>query len=135
MRNHEQHTRSGAAVVELAVCLPIIFVIVFASMEACNMIALKQIITESAYDGALVALKPNAVEADVIARINTVLAARNVTPADVHIDGEGGAAYSSLRHGDMVTVTVQVQTSGNVPGPQLFGFAQTLSCDATAVKQ
>ncbi len=127
--------RSGTAVVELAVCLPVIFLIVFASIEACNMIALKQIISESAYNGALLALRPNAEEAEIIAGIHTVLTARNVTPSNVFIAGEGGAAYDSLRHGDPVTVTVEAETNENVAGPQLFGFAETLSCTATAIKQ
>jgi Flp pilus assembly protein TadG len=127
--------RSGTAVVELAVCLPVIFVIVFASIEACNMIALKQIISESAYDGALVALKPDAEELDIIADINTVLASRDVTPSNVFIQGNGGAAFDSLSNGDTVTVTVEAETNGNVVGPQLFGFAKTLSSTATGIKQ
>jgi len=127
--------RSGTAVVELAVCLPIIFVIVFASIEACNMIALKQIISESAYDGALVAFRPDAEELDIIADINTVLASRDVTPSNVFIQGNGGAAFDSLSNGDTVTVTVEAETNGNVVGPQLFGFAKTLSSTATGIKQ
>jgi Flp pilus assembly protein TadG len=127
--------RSGTAVVELAVCLPVIFAIVFASIEACNMVALKQIISQSAYDGALQALRSDAEEADVIARINAVLAARNVTPSNVVIGGAGGAGYDSLGHGDTVTVTVEAETNGNVVGPQLFGFAKVLSSTATAIKQ
>jgi Flp pilus assembly protein TadG len=129
------NARSGTAVVELAICLPIIFVIVFASIEACNMIALKQIISESAYDGALNALRPDSEEAEIIASINAVLAARNVTPSNVLVEGEGGSGYDSIGHGDTVTVTVAAETNGNVVGPQLFGFAKTVSCTTTAIKQ
>lgn len=130
-----QQNRTGTAVVELAVCLPMIFVIVFASIEACNMIALKQIISESAYEGALIALRRDAEEADIIENINTVLTSRNVTPSKVLVAGVGGAGYASLEHGDTVSVTVEAETNGNIVGPQLFGFAKTLSSTATAIKQ
>ena len=99
------------------------------------MIALKQIISEAAYDGALVALKPNTSESDIISNINTVLSARNVTPSNVIVEGEAGAPFNSLNHGDTVIVTVEALTDGNVVGPQLFGFSRTLSGEATAIKQ
>ena len=109
--------------------------IIFGSIEACNMIALKQIISESAYDAALVALRSNATEADVIANINTVLAARNITPQQVSIEGPGGTSFGSIKHGQQVTVTVEVLTDGNIVGPQLFGGMRTLSAESTAMKQ
>jgi hypothetical protein len=127
--------RSGTAVVELAVCIPVIFVIVFASIEACNMIALKQILSEASYDGALLALRPDADEAEILAGINTMLAARNVTPSNILIQGEGGSAFDSIGHGDMLTVRIEAETAGNVIGPQLFGMARTLSGASTAIKQ
>ena len=119
----------------MAACLPLIFTIVFGSIEACNMIALKQIISESAYDGALVALKPGSNESDIISNINTVLAARNVTPSSVTVSGEAGAPFNTLAHGDKVIVTVEASTDGNVVGPQLFGFTRTVAGEATAIKQ
>lgn len=135
MRIHRGRKRSGTAVVELAVCLPVIFTIVFASIEACNMIALRQVICESSYDGALTALKRDSEEADIVANINTVLAARNVTPSSVTVQGAAGAPFNSLTAGDMVVVTVVADTNGNVVGPQLFGFAQSLTASSTAIKQ
>ena len=132
---HKNRRRRGSAVVELAVCLPVIFTLVFASIEACNMIALKQILSEAAYDGALAALKPNADETTIVNNINTVLAARNVTPSSVLVEGEGGTAYATLIHGDSVVVTVAANTNGNIVGPQLFGFATSITSSATGIKQ
>lgn len=125
----------GAAAIELALCMPVIFTVIFASIEACNMIALKQIIAESAYDAALVALQAGATEADVIANANTVLAARNITPHQVTIEGPGGISFSSIQHGQPVRVTVEVQTDGNIVGPQLFGATRTVSAESVAMKQ
>ncbi|EMI22234.1 TadE family protein [Rhodopirellula maiorica SM1] len=121
--------------VELAVCMPVLFLVVFASIEACNMIAMKQIICESAYEGALIALKPDSTESQVVDRVNATLASRGVTPSGVVVAGSSGAAYSALARGDEVTVTVQAATNGNVVGPQLFGFAKTVSHRLTAIKQ
>ncbi len=135
MRIKRERNRNGTAIAELAVCLPVIFLIVFASIEACNMIALRQIISESAYAGALTALKRDAEEPDVIACINASLAARNVAPSNVIVSGAGGAAYDSLVHGDTVIVTVEAESNANAVGPQLFGFGQTLSTSATVIKQ
>jgi Flp pilus assembly protein TadG len=132
---NRERNRVGSAIVELAVCLPVIFMIVFASIEACNMIAMKQIICESAYDGALIALKSDTTESDVVSSVNGALAARGVTPSDVSVAGAAGAAFSTLTRGDTVTVAIDAPTSGNIVGPQLFGFAQTLSSSSTAIKQ
>ena len=133
--NRSKRAKNGTAVVELAVCLPVIFLFLFASIEACNMIALKQIISESAYDGALHAIRSDGDEPDIIAAINTVLAARNVTPSKVSIEGTGGVPYDTLGPGDLVTVTVEAETDANVAVPQLFGMAKTLSSNATAIRQ
>ena len=135
MKRRNEERRKGTAVVELAVCLPLIFMIVFASIEACNMIALKQVITEAAYDGAMVAVRPDGDAAAITATINSVLTARNITPSSVAIEGNGGAAYQTLKHGDEVTVTVQVVTDNNVVGPQLFSHSRVLSGAISGIKQ
>ena len=134
MRSKKQQ-KTGTAVVELAVCLPVIFAVVFGSIEACNMIALKQIICESAYDGALVAVRPNSTEADIVSSINAVLAARNVTPQTVSVTGPGGISFNAISRGDPITVTVEALTDGNIVGPQPFGFASMVSGAATGIKQ
>ena len=46
------------AVVELAVCLPVLVLIIMGSIEACNLTFLKQKLTEAAYQGAMVATQP-----------------------------------------------------------------------------
>lgn len=121
--------------VELAICIPVLFLIVFASIEACNMIATKQIICESAYEGALVALKPDATEPAIIDRITASLASRGVTPSEVSIAGIDGAAYKTLARGDTFTVTIEAAANGNFIGPQLFGAARSVTSSLTAIKQ
>ncbi len=52
-----QHVRRGAAFVELAICLPILLLIALGSMEAANLIFLRQALVQSAYEAAKVASK------------------------------------------------------------------------------
>jgi Flp pilus assembly protein TadG len=70
--------RRGTAVAEFAVCLPIIALFVFATIEACLMIYLKQTCTIAAYEGSRTALLPGALASDVTADVNQILADRNV---------------------------------------------------------
>ena len=48
------------------------------------MIFLKQALTESAYQGVLVAMKPNATEADITTRVQSILDARNIKQTSIH---------------------------------------------------
>jgi Flp pilus assembly protein TadG len=49
--------RRGVAAAEFAVCLPVLVLVVFASIEACSMIFLKESLTVAAYEGSRVALQ------------------------------------------------------------------------------
>ncbi|MCA9165038.1 MAG: pilus assembly protein, partial [Planctomycetales bacterium] len=48
-------TLSGVATLEMAVCLPMLVIITFCSIEAANFIYLKQSLTEAAYEAVRVA--------------------------------------------------------------------------------
>lgn len=120
---------------ELALCLPLLFVIIFGSIEACNMITLKQITTQAAYEGTLAAVQPTAVEADVVSSVSTVLSVRNVTPQAITVAGPLGEAYSTLHHGDTLVITVTATVDNNAIGPQLFGSGRVVEAKATGVKQ
>lgn len=120
---------------ELVICLPLIFVLIFGSIEACNMITVKQIATQAAYDGALSAVRPDAVAADVVSSVTTVLSVRNINPQSIMVEGTNGDSLSQVVHGESLVVTVTVTADGNVVGPQLFGSGRTLTSTATAIKQ
>ena len=84
-----QHTasksRRGIAAVEFAVCLPVLVLVVFGSIEACTMVFLKESLTVAAYEGSRTALEPTATEADVTARCLEVLTDRNVQGGTVQV--------------------------------------------------
>ncbi len=112
-------SRRGAAVVELAVSMPVLFIVIFASIEACNMTFLKQRLTESAYEGALLGTRDRTTETELVQRVETVLTAWKVNGASVSIDGNG-TAFDVLEPGEQFTVQVTADIPGNTIGPALF---------------
>jgi len=125
----------GAAVTELAICLPILFLIIFGSIEACNLITLKQIATQAAYDGTLIAVRRGSSESDITNSTTTVLNARGIASSTITIQGESGTPYASLSRGDEVGVTVELPANGNVVGPQLFSRGQLIEVELVGMKQ
>lgn len=76
---NRKNDRSGAAVVELAIALPILFFIVLATVEICNGIFLKQSLSVMAYEGARVAVTPDAIKSDIEDQVAVFASARRVT--------------------------------------------------------
>ena len=80
--NHElgkkKKNNRGTATTELAVCMPVLTLIIFSSIEACNLIHIKQVVAAAAYEGALVASKRGAEETAVQNRVEDLLDARDI---------------------------------------------------------
>jgi hypothetical protein len=124
--------RKGAAVVELAVCLPVILFIVLGSIEAASMLFLKQALIQSAYEGAKVAIRNEGNNADAISAIEAVAAGRRIddlqivlSPADV----ENAAQGSFIR----VTVTAPGDANSLIPFGPFQG--QFVTAEAVMVKE
>ncbi len=82
--------RSGLAVTELAVCMPVLVLIVLATVEACAMLFLQQSLSIAAYEGARVSLVPGAKSENAIYQCELILQGRGVqefsatvTPTDI----------------------------------------------------
>ncbi|MEO2047664.1 MAG: TadE/TadG family type IV pilus assembly protein [Pirellulales bacterium] len=71
-------TRQGVAAAELAVCLPVLVLLVLAMIESCTMIFLKQSLTVTAYEGVRTVLQERAVAADVQKTCQQIFADRRV---------------------------------------------------------
>lgn len=82
MRNmtHESRRkhRKGAAVVELAVCLPLIVLLTFASLEGANMLFMRQAAVQAAYEAAKSAAKSTGTLASATTIGQEVLTSRNL---------------------------------------------------------
>ena len=129
----KSRSRHGAAVVELAVCMPVMFIVIFGSIEACNMTFLKQRLTESAYEGALLGSRDRTTETELEQRVETVLTAWTITGASVTVDGHG-TAFDLLEPGERFTVRVTAGVSPNTVGPRLFA-PSTLQAEVVGHKQ
>ena len=106
--------RLGAATVEAAITLPLLFVFVFGSIELANGIFLKQSLTIAAYEGARTATRAGGTATQAQQRIQDVLSSRGITDQSVTISPNVNAATP---RGTMVTVTVQVSSDSVAIGP------------------
>lgn len=97
--------RKGVAVVELAVSVPVIVLIVFASLEGANMLYVRQAVVQSAYEAAKAAAKSRGSESAGRGLATSILASRNITKSNIQFAPSG---IDNLAPGTPFTVTVSV---------------------------
>ena len=102
--------RSGAAVVEFAVCLPVIILIVLGSIEGASMLFLRQALIQSAYEGAKVAVRNTGTNEDAITAIENVAAGRHINELSIEFSP---ADISEAAQGEFVTVTISAPGDSN----------------------
>ncbi|TWU41235.1 TadE-like protein [Novipirellula aureliae] len=124
--------RRGAAAVEFAVCLPILVILVFGSIEACSFIFLKQSLSVAAYEGAREAALSNSTTSAASTRSQQILDSRGVT--DYAISFPGGTPDAALR-GQPVTVEVSAPTQTNSPLAGQFVPNRTLVSRVVMLKE
>ena len=77
--------RRGAAVVEFAICIPVIFVVVLGAIECTTMIFVDQSLNVVAYEAIRAAARNGSQTPDVLARANEVIAERKLVQARVQL--------------------------------------------------
>lgn len=85
LRASKSALRKGVAVVELAVCLPVLTLIALATIESSAMIFLQQSLSIAAYEGARVALVPTANEANARYQAELILESREINNPTITI--------------------------------------------------
>ena len=115
VRKSSDESRKGAATVEAAVCLPLLIVLVFGSMEAANGIFLKQSLTIAAYEAAKTATSPRGTKQSATVRCSEVLAVRDVD--DFTITFSPDDLNASTPRGENIEVTVTVDADAAAIGP------------------
>ena len=105
------HHRQGAAVVEFAVCMPLLMLIVLGSMEAAHSIFLRQALSAAAYEGIRVAIEPRSKQADALQQAQNVLAARFVKRSNVVFDKN----VEQTPRGEKIAIEVSAPISSNSP--------------------
>ena len=115
---HQRTVRRGAAVAELAVCLPLLTLIVFGSIQACNLIYLKHGVITAAYEGTLELAKRSASSSSIITRAQQVIDARGIASSRIRLL-PASTDISASPPGTPVTVEV---TADVRPTMSLSGF-------------
>ena len=128
-------SRRGVAAAELAVCLPMLFVVIFGSIEACNLLFLRQSLVAAAYEGAMLGSRPGTSETDIVNRVQTTLAARNISVTSVDVNVVGAADYAALGQGEIFTVHIEAPALGNNLGIDLFAASNSFGVDVAGHKQ
>lgn len=124
--------RKGAAVIEFAVCLPLIVLIMLGSIEAANMLFLRQALVQASYEGAKAAVKADSDNATVTQIATQVADGRRLSgftvetiPADV----------SSVPQGELVRIraTAPVDSNSFISGSVIR--IVNISAEAVMVKE
>lgn len=105
MKLKTRNRRRGAAIVEMAICLPVLVLLTFGTIETAGAIFVKQTLTSAAHEGALAGMVPSATEASVRDRIDLILQLRKINNCNVNIT-PSGTAFDQLTPGDTYTIEI-----------------------------
>lgn len=123
--NTNRRKRRGAAVIEFAVCLPLIVLIVFGGIEAANMLFLRQTLVQAAYEGVKTGVKVDGTSASSTASAQAVCDGRNLSNVTINISPPD---LASVARGDLVEITVSAPGDDN----SIFPFGPFAGKDVTA---
>ena len=104
-----RNKRLGAAIVEMAICLPLIVLLTFGTIELASGLFLKQTLTSAAHEGALAGMRADATEATVRERVELILAIREVEDCTITIT-PSGAAFDAMVSGDTFTIQIDKES-------------------------
>jgi len=124
--------RRGVATVELAVCLPVLALLVFGSIEAASFIFLKQSLQVAAYEGIREAIRPGAIDSVARDRSFAILNSRFIRDAIVAFPL--GTPANAIR-GQQVVIEVSAPTSTNSPLAGQWVANRTLTTRLVMLKE
>lgn len=122
-----RRSRAGIAVVEFAVCLPILMAMVMGVIEASNAVFVQQALTSASYEAANVASAIGGTSAEATTRANAVLTALGIKNSTVTITP---TVTTATPIGTTIVVTVSAPFASN---SLVFGYigSPTLSAKIT----
>jgi Flp pilus assembly protein TadG len=130
--SRQRGNRNALATVELAVCLPVIMVLVFAAIECCSMIFVDQAIHAATYEGARAAIQNSSDAAKVQQRAQQVLEGHGIVGATISCEPANVAAVAN---GETITVVVSVPCDANRISPVFFLGNRNLEARTTMAKE
>jgi Flp pilus assembly protein TadG len=132
LRSVHTRRRTAVAAVELAVCLPAIVLIVFASIESCSMIFVTQALHSATYEGARVAIQRDSDNSQVQQRVQQILDGHGIAGAAVTYSPADVATANS---GELVSVIVTVSCDANRLSPTFFFDGRNIEVRTTMAKE
>jgi Flp pilus assembly protein TadG len=127
--------RSGTAAVEMAFVAPILFALIFGSIDFGRAMMVANLLTNTCREGARLATLPNTLYSDVTSQITTQLTTQGISQTGmtttVKLNGSTVTDLSSAKSGDSITVSLTVPfdnvsylpTSWFLKGKNLAGMA------------
>jgi Flp pilus assembly protein TadG len=131
IRRAKRSVRRGVATVELAVCLPVLLLLVVGAIESSNFIFLKQAATVAAYEAAAVTTRAGGTAADGQLRAQQILTARSIDSTSISFTP---ANPDNAARGTLVSVEVSAPVSTNSIGLDWFYDDQTVTASVTMVR-
>jgi Flp pilus assembly protein TadG len=131
-RVRRRKVRRGAALVELAICLPVITLIIFGAIEAAGMVFLKQALVQTAYEGVKVAARRDGTESAARSAAASVTQGRNLDGVQITFDPRD---VENTPRGTKIRVQVSAPADDN--SLINFGFfrGRQLSVEAVMLKE
>lgn len=127
--------RRGTATIELAVCLPVMVLLTFGTIETTSLIALRQRLATAAYEAVRTASAPQQTSAAGIAAGTSILTARSISGATITISPN--PVTSSTVTGTEISSTVVAPFASNTcMSPFLIGnFVTNVTVTVTMIRQ
>ena len=125
--SHKSHRRSkqiairdGVAVVELAICIPLIFLLTIGTLEVCEGIFLKQKVAIASHEGARIAIQKSSTIEDVRAAVAQYLDARRLNYSSIEEIVTCTPSPESAQELTPISVRVEVDVDANSRMPLSF---------------
>ena len=131
-RTSDSKKRSGAAIVELAVVLPVLLLLLLGTIEVCAAIHLQQSLDITAYESARTSLLPKATIHTVNAAADKFLLSRKTKGAKVVVSPPN---FETLPIGTVITITVSAPSQNNLPLSPFFFQNRTITSSCSMMKE
>ncbi len=125
-RSLKKNRREGAALVEFAICVPVLFLMFFASVEFCRVAMIRHTADNAVYEGCRVGIIPGATSGEVTVEAERVLSTVGISDATITVTP--GVIDSDTEE---VRVQVSVSVDSNSFLPTQYFSGQTIDRELT----
>ncbi|PQO36548.1 TadE/TadG family type IV pilus assembly protein [Blastopirellula marina] len=125
-----RRSRRGMAVTELAICLPVVVLILMAAIQGAEMMFLKQSVAIAAYEGCRAALKPNSTANSAATAAAAVLDDRHIHNAVID-----SSNFTKAPTGHDVTISITVPVAENSTLQGWMFSPPTITSSVTMMKE